>query len=166
IREQQRLIPTILPHAHCVGSLDLDVIDGLHLDYDSLKRMGNRMAFLAAPYVKKTIKPRSEIKLVSVHPGKTPRPTIIVDYSGVTGKLHAPGRPTGFCLKQKQSGELLDWIYKVDFDAAHPGRVILKTTSATNQNVVLYYGAGAAPYVNIVDESDMPLPAFGPAEIK
>ena len=166
IREQQRLIPTILPHAHGVPSLDLDVIDGLHLDYDSLKRMGNRMAFLAAPYVKQTIKPRSEIKLVSVHPGKTPRPTIIVEYSGVTGKLHAPGRPTGFCLKQKQSGELLDWIYKVDFDAAQPGRVILRTTSAPNQNVVLYYGAGAAPYVNIVDENDMPLPAFGPAEIK
>jgi sialate O-acetylesterase len=166
IREQQRLIPTILSHAHCVPSLDLDVIDGLHLDYNSLKRMGNRMAYLAAPYVTKTIQPRSEILLVSVHHGKTPRPTIVVDYSGVTGKLHAPGRPTGFCLKRKESGELLEWIYKVDFDAAQPDRVILRTTSVPNQDVVLYYGAGAAPYVNIVDENDMPLPAFGPAEIR
>jgi hypothetical protein len=166
IREQQRLIPTILSHAHCVGSLDLDVIDGLHLDYDSLKRMGIRMAYVAAPYVDKHITPRSEIKLVSVHRGKTPRPTIVVEFSGVTGKLHAPGRPTGFCLKRKETGEPLDWIYKVDFDVAQPGRIILRTTSAPNQNVVLYYGAGAAPYVNIVDENDMPLPAFGPAEIK
>jgi sialate O-acetylesterase len=166
IREQQRRIPTILPRAHCAPSLDLDVIDGLHLDYDSLKRMGNRMAFVAAPYVTKTIQPRSEIKLVSVHPGKTPRPTIVVDYSGVTGRLHAPGRPTGFCLKRKESGELLDWIYKVDFDPAQPGRVILRTTSLPNQDVLLYYGAGAAPYVNIVDQNDMPLPAFGPADIK
>ncbi len=166
IREQQRSIPTILSHAHCVGSLDLDVIDGLHLDYDSLKRMGNRMAYLAVPYVKKAAMPRSEIKLVSVHLGKTARPTIVVEYSGVTGKLHAPGRPTGFCLKRKESGELLDWIYKIDFDAARPGRIILRATSVPNQNVVLYYGAGAAPYVNIVDENDMPLPAFGPVEIK
>ncbi len=142
------------------------MIDGLHLDYNSLKRNGNRMAYSAVPYVKKAAMPRSEIKLVSVYLGKTARPTIVVEYSGVTGKLHAPGRPTGFCLKRKESGELLDWIYKIDFDAARPGRVILRATSVPNQNVVLYYGAGAAPYVNIVDENDMPLPAFGPVEIK
>jgi sialate O-acetylesterase len=166
VREQQRSIPIILSHAHCVPSLDLDVIDGLHLDYASLERMGNRMAFLAAPYVQKTIPPRSEIKLVAVHRGNTARPTIVVEYSGVTGKLHAPGRPTGFCLKRKETGELLDWIYKVDFDSTAPERVILRTTSVPDQNLVLYYGAGAAPYVNITDENDMPLPAFGPVEIK
>ena len=56
IREAQRLIPEALAHAHCVPSVDLDLMDGLHLDYDSMKRIGERMAFLAIPYVKKGVR--------------------------------------------------------------------------------------------------------------
>src|SRR5262249_14200578 len=32
VREAQRRLPQTLPHAHCVPSIDLDVMDGLHLD--------------------------------------------------------------------------------------------------------------------------------------
>ena len=140
-------------------------MDGLHLDYDSLKRVGERMAFLALPYVKKDVGPRSEIKLVSVQLGTTLKPTIVVAFSGVTGRLRATGRPTGFCLKDRATGESLDWIYKVDFDAARPNVVILRVARQQNREVVLYYAAGAAPYVNIVDDNDMPVPAFGPLEL-
>ena len=63
IREQQRLIPEILPHSHCVPSVDLGLVDGLHIDYDSMKRVGERMAFLALPYVNKDVEKRGEIKL-------------------------------------------------------------------------------------------------------
>jgi len=42
--------------------------------------------------------------------------------------------------------------------------VILWTTKMPDQDVALYYGAGPAPYVNIVDDADMPLPAFGPVK--
>ena len=166
VREAQRRIPESLPMAHCVATVDLDVVDGLHLDYDSLKRVGERMAYLALPYVKKGVVPRSEIKLASARFGKTLKPTIVVEYAGVTGKLRASGRPTGFCLKDKATEEVLDWIYKVDFDAAKPNAVILRVAKDPNREVVLYYAAGAAPYVNIVDENDMAIPAFGPIEIK
>ena len=40
--------------------------------------------------------------------------------------------------------------------------MILRTTALPVKGVGLYYGAGPAPYVNITDEEDMPLPAFGP----
>jgi sialate O-acetylesterase len=166
IREAQRRIPENLPRAHCVPTVDLDVVDGLHLDYDSLKRVGERMAYLALPYVKQGVEPRSEIKLVSVHLGTTLKPTIVVEFSGVTGKLRAAGRPTGFRLKDRATGEYLDWIYKVDFDAARPNAVILSVARQQNREVDLYYAAGAAPYVNLVDDNDMPLPAFGPIELK
>src|SRR5262249_54134437 len=111
IREAQRRIPESLAPAHCIATVDLDVMDGVHLDYDSLKRVGERMAYLALPYVKKEQPPRSEIKLRSVGFGQTLRPTIVVEFSGVSGKLRAPGRAVGFSLKSKETGAELNWIY-------------------------------------------------------
>ena len=81
-------------------------------------------------------------------------------------ELRSTGRPTGFCLKDKATGESLDWIYKVDFAPTRPNVVVLSVARAQNRAVVLYYAAGAAPYVNIVDDNDMAVPAFGPIELK
>ena len=89
----------------------------------------------------------------------------MVDFSGVQGRLTAGGTPTGFVLKEKRTGKPLDWIYKAEFDPDRPGRVILHSTSAPNADVALYYGAGVAPFVNIVDERGMSLPAFGPVDV-
>ena len=164
VRDAQRRLPEYLPHSHCVPSIDLDVIDGLHLDYDSLKRMGERMARLALQYSKHGVPPRSEIRVESVTAVKSPLPRIAVKFSGVTGRLRAPGRPTGFVFK-KSTGEALDSIFKVELDPARPDSVILWTTGAPS-DVALYYGAGTAPYVNIVDDDDMPLPAFGPIALE
>jgi sialate O-acetylesterase len=166
IRETQRRIPDELPFAHCVPSIDLDVMDGLHLDYESHRRMGERMAYLALAYVKAEVPPRTEIRLKSATIGSTLRPTIVVEFSGVTGKLRAGGRPTGFVLKNKTTGQPVDWIYKVDFDPARPNVVVLHSTGQPNPDHALYYGPGPAPYVNIVDENDMPLPAFGPIMVR
>jgi len=178
IRETQRQLPEILPRSHCVPTIDLDVVDGLHLDYDSQKRLGARMAFLALPYVnpavgakpvvgvKPAVGPRNEIKLASVRLVRRPRPVITVEFSGVTGRLRAAGRPTGFQLNDKRTGKPLDWIYKIDLEAARPQTAILHVAFENDRDVVLYYGAGMAPYVNIVDENDMPIPAFGPIDVK
>jgi sialate O-acetylesterase len=161
IRDAQRRIPERLTNARCVSSIDLDVMDGLHLDYDSHRRMGERMARLALPYMKKGTPPREEIRLKSVERVSAPRPCLVVRFSGVSGRLRAAGRPTGFVLK-KPAAETFDWIYKVELDPAQPGAVILRTTALPSPGVALYYGAGPAPHVNIVDDDDMPLPAFGP----
>jgi hypothetical protein len=53
----------------------------------------------------------------------------------------------------------------VEFDAKDPSSVILRYFPLMTQPVDLYYGGGIAPYVNIVDAKDIPLPAFGPVEI-
>jgi sialate O-acetylesterase len=166
IREAQRTIPERLPRAHSVPTINLDLMDGLHLDYDSLKTVGEQMATLALPYVKKGVPPRSEIRLKSASYSGGLRPRIVVEFGGVEGRLKAAGRPTGFVLKDKKTGQLLDWVYKAEFDASRPSTVILHATSIPNSNVVLYYGAGVAPYVNIVDERGISLPAFGPVEIQ
>ncbi len=157
----QRRLPETLEHTHCVPSIDLDVMDGLHLDYNSQARMGERMARVALSYTKKGVPKRSEIRLKAVTRVASPKPRIVVEFSGVSGKLHAPGRPTGFSFK-KATGETLDWIYKAEFDPERPGTVVLWTTSIPGRDAALYYGAGPAPYVNILDDDDMAIPAFGP----
>lgn len=165
IREAQRRIPDLLPKSHCVATVDLEVMDGLHVDYDSLKRVGERMAYLALPYVNRVTPPRREIKLVSAAFGKTIKPTIVVEFSGVTGRLRAPGKPTGFSLKRKDTGESLPWIYKVEFDRTRPNVAILHVGIGKQEGLQLYYAAGSAPYANVVDDNDMALPAFGPIEL-
>lgn len=165
IRETQRKIPETLANAHCIPSIDLDVMDGIHLDHHSLRRVGERMAYVALPHVMQGSPPRTEIQLRSVTPGMTPRPSIVVEFSGVGGRLRSPGRPTGFVLKKKATGQIVDWIYKVEFDSEKPNRIILWSAATPSEEMVLYYGAGAAPYCNIVDESDMAVPAFGPVEL-
>jgi sialate O-acetylesterase len=166
IREAQRTIPERLPNSHCVPTIHLDLMDGLHLDYDSLKTVGEQMADLALPYVKPGVEPRTEIRLKSASYSGGPRPRIVVEFTGVRGKLTSAGKPTGFSLKEKQTGKPLDWVYKATFDPDRPNAVVLHLTSPPGPDVALYYGAGVAPYVNIVDETEMSLPAFGPVEVK
>jgi len=182
MREIQRLIPEQVPNVHVVPTVDLDLFDGIHLDYRAHKRLGPRMAYLALPYVKRGMAPRSEMKLRSVRFTDTPlaKPRggeypIVVEFGGVTGKLGSPGTPTGFRLREKSTGEDVDWIYAVKFDPQRPNIVTLnwrlppaKSRLAENQkwDLLLLYGPGAAPYVNITDDNDMAVPAFGPIEVK
>jgi sialate O-acetylesterase len=165
IRETQRLISDQIPRVHTIPTIDLDLLDGLHLDYWSQKRLGRRMAYIALPYTGKGVAPRSEIKLKSVQFGNGLRPTIIVDFDGVTGRLRAPGRPTGFQLRSKTTGDDIDGIFKVDFDPERPARAVLHAYKLQKQDLQLVYAPGAVPYVNIVDENDMAIPAFGPVDV-
>ncbi|HEY1602368.1 MAG TPA: sialate O-acetylesterase [Pirellulales bacterium] len=161
VREAQRRLPETLAHSYCVPSIDLNLMDGLHLDDDSLQRMGQRMARLALPYTKKGVANRTEIRLKSVTRVAMPKPRIVLQFSGVNGRLQAPGRPTGFVFKMPND-ELVDWVFKAELDPDRPDSVILWTTTMPDRDVALFYGAGSAPYVNIVDDEDMPLPALGP----
>src|SRR5205823_4089185 len=140
-----RTVPERLANSHCVPSIHLNLMDGLHLDYDSLRTIGEQMAHLALPYVKQGIPPRTEIRLRSATYSGGLRPRIVVAFSGVQGRLKSEGKPTGFVVKEKRTGEVLDWIYKSEFDPSRPSTVILHATSIPNSDVVLYYGAGVAP---------------------
>jgi len=166
VRDLQRRLPEQIAHVHCVPTIDLDVMDGIHLDYASHKRLGKRMAYLAIPYTKTGVAPRTEIRLKSVETTvETGRPALAVEFNGVTGRLRAEGKPTGFRLRSKESGDDLNWIYKVDFDPQAPNRLILNLSRPPSPAVALVYGSGSCPYVNITDENDMPVPAFGPIDV-
>ena len=53
----------------------------------------------------------------------------------------------------------------MEFDASTPNTAILRYARDRDRKVLLYYAAGAVPYVNIVDDNDMPVPAFGPVAL-
>lgn len=167
IREEQRLAAERIPDTRMVPTIDVDQMDGLHTDYKSQQRVGEQMAWLALPYVKSGVEPREGIQLKSVRWGETPS-TILVEFEHVSGKLLAAGRPTGFELRarRKATGEGELWIYQCEFDSARPNVVILHVSGGAPRDGRLYYGPGAAPYVNIVDENGMSLPAFGPVDIE
>ena len=164
IREIQRLLPETIPNVHTVPTIDLNVADGLHLDYQSYTKLGPRMAYVALPYVNHDVPPRTEIRLKSarwIRGGQ-----IVVDFEGVGGRLWAPGKPTGFTLRNQKTGLDESWIFKIEFDAARPNMVLLRLSGAVPRNQMqLCYATGPAPYANVMDENGMPLPAFGPVNI-
>jgi hypothetical protein len=69
-------------------------------------------------------------------------------------------------------------IYRVDFDPGDGSAVILGVFDNAlinsggakfhplSEDFSLVYGGGSSPYVNLVDEKDMPVPAFGPIQPK
>ena len=106
IREAQRRLPETLLHTHCVPSIDLDVMDGLHLDYNSLTRMGERMARVALPYTKKGVPERGEIRLKAVTRVGSPKPRIVVEFTGVNGKLQCPGSTDWVHVQEGHRGDV------------------------------------------------------------
>lgn len=95
----------------------------------------------------------------------TRRPEIHLRFSGVNGRLTAPGQPTGFEVRFPSNKGQTPQIFRVDFDPANAAGVILRLGSPLEKPAQLYYGGGINPYVNIVDEKDIPIPAFGPVDL-
>ena len=165
MREIQRLLPETIPRVHTVPTIDLGVADGIHLDYQAYTILGPRMAYVALPYVNKDVPPRTEIRLTSAR--WIGGAQIVVEFDGVAGKLLAPGKPTGFTLRNSKTGLDESWIFKVEFDAARPNVVLLRANGAVPRiQMQLCYATGPAPYANVMDENGMPLPAFGPIQIE
>ena len=112
------------------------------------------------------------------------RMRIRVRFNGINGLLLFKGRPSGFQLRfpginindvdNNWGTGLYPAIYRIDFDPDDSSSVLLYASywnpSQTDdwlkdQKGYLVYGAGLNPYCNIVDEKDIPIPAFGPMEI-
>jgi hypothetical protein len=110
---------------------------------------------------------RTEIKLKSVYFGHAAKPSVVVEFTAVSERLRAPGRPTGFQLRNQDTGEDLEWIFKVKFTPDDSQKVILELAAKQQptESLVLLYAPGATPFATIVDENDMAIPAFGTAPV-
>ncbi|HEX4132309.1 MAG TPA: sialate O-acetylesterase, partial [Pirellulales bacterium] len=187
VREAQRRVAETLENVHLVPSADLyPLADPVHWDFEAYERLGPRVAEVALSQVYKLPGHGTPIKLQSfeVAERRDPRTggpipghhqtTLRVRFSGVSGQLRAAGRATGFSLRvpgmtpeQARGGAPV--IFAVEFDPDDPAAVLLHVTGYPEKlherGVVLCYGAGLDPSINITDERDMAIPTFGPVEI-
>ncbi|MFN0055301.1 MAG: sialate O-acetylesterase [Planctomycetales bacterium] len=190
VRAAQQRVAGLRKNAYLVGTLDLPLEDCVHLSFEGYQRLGARLAEIALSKVYHQPghgNPISPGKIELLQPENT-RKLIRIHFDGVTGKLRALGRPTGFELRpriplqnpdhyhtrQKEWKAPIYVVYRVDFDPEDPAGLILGVFDNAqllgkphklNEPVDLVYGPGTNPYVNIVDDKDIPIPGFGPLEV-
>ena len=150
---------------HFVSAIDLALSDGAHLSADSGRRLGWRLAEVALTEVYKVPGHGKSINLESVKYSKDAR-EIKLHFSGVTGQLHAPGRPADFHLRgNKPRYTYSPTSYRTLFDPDDPAGLILQLGGNLDEPFQLIYGSGPTPYCNIFDERDIPIPVFGPIDV-
>jgi sialate O-acetylesterase len=163
LREQQRRLAAEVPGVRMVPAADLALSDGIHIGWDGHKILGVRMARVALPQVTGDGE-RAGIDLASARFANADRTVIHVDFSHVAGKLQCCGLPRGFTLTLP--GEpARDLFFNVEFDAEHPGRVVLCRGAAVDPAATLSYGQGMNPILNITDSDGMAPCSFGPVPI-
>ena len=168
VREQQRLAAGQRKNLWVVPAIDLPLDDLIHIGTPGQERLGRRLAEVALTHVYGLEGRGRPLDLVScaVLPStEVLHHSLRVKFSGVTGRLQAAGRPTGFELRSDDPNRDGPMVYKVEFDPTDPAALIVWYTKAIKAPVRLYYGAGINPYVNLTDNLDMAVPAFGPIVI-
>ena len=153
IRELQRLWAAKTPHTALTSAIDLALDDGIHIGTAGQKKLGARLADLAAGH------PHLDLAGVSRAQGGR---QIVISFRNVRGGLTSAGRPTGFSLRHPDGREYVA-IFKTTIAGDD---VVLHIENATlPEGVSLFYGYGVDPYCNVTDAADAPVPAFGPIKI-
>jgi len=169
VREIQRCVAHLRENTYIVSSIDLSLDDAIHLSFESQQRLGRRLAEIALTKVYHMPAHGRPIDLAAIEvlQPQSERPMIRVRFSGVSGRLRAEGRPYGFELRSSEPGsDPLRMVYRVDFDPNDPAALILGVFHPfVHDHDKLVYGGGLHPYANIVDEKDIPIPAFGPIDL-
>jgi sialate O-acetylesterase len=166
IQESQRLAENTIPHSGMATCIDCRLDDIIHVGTDDLQLLGVRMANLACHDLF-----ADKAGCGSLRRG--PRPVsarfsdgiVTVEFTEVNGRLTHAGNLTGFSLHDAQ-GQPLALIYRQRLSASSPNKVELLVSGKLDPAVVLQYGAGRNPYVNLRDDVGMAAPAFGPMPIE
>ncbi|MGH9720664.1 MAG: sialate O-acetylesterase [Bryobacteraceae bacterium] len=150
VQDMQRRAEKTISRAGMATAADLSLDDGIHVSTPDLKRLGRRFANLATNPARPGPRPAS---------AKFDNGIVRVAFSGVNGRLQAPGRLSGFSVHSAE-GALLPLIYKMRVDPADPSAVLLHVGGKIPSGATLRYGSGKDPYCNLRDSADMALPVF------
>jgi sialate O-acetylesterase len=177
IQESQRKAEQTIAHSGMVATVDESLIDLAHADATSLKRLGVRLANVVChdlfpeasecSRIEKGPRPVSAVFLDELpkSPLQYMPKSVRVTFASVNGRLQAAGRMAGFSIHQGAGGPL-PVIYLIEPDPTDRQALLIRLTGPLPKGAVLRYGYGLDPYCNIVDEANMPVPAFGPMEIR
>ena len=163
VQEAQRRAAKKITKTGMVAGVDLTLMDLIHLDTASLKRLGVRLA-------KRVCQDLFSAKCSSLQPGPQLNGAeweapfrLRVRFAGVNGRLQAKGRLLGFGISGQDGGPL-PVIYRASVAADTGSAVILELNRRYEypQSLVLWYGYGMDPPSNVTDAEDLAAPAFGP----
>lgn len=161
--DQVELEPELAPGG-MVSSIDLELDDLIHIGTEGLKTLGYRLANLVErDFFGGTCQAGPRISQIERAQGPY-GPHIKVKLTGVNGRLRISGRVAGFSISGDPQSPNLAIIYDQTVSTEEPNTIILWLTKMPEQ-AYLWYGRGFDPYCNVVDESNMALPACGPLPI-
>lgn len=164
VQEQQRLLPTVIPHCDVVPAVDLALDDLIHIAGSAFPELAQRMARVAARLVHgdRREKPAIQPKAVRFHDPKPPfGPAVEVGFANVVGGLRTAGLPQGFSIINRD-GQPVECIYRTVVEGGS-ARLYLTGTAVPGMRVM--YGYGTNPVCNAVDGRGMAVPVFGPLPV-
>jgi sialate O-acetylesterase len=143
-----------------VASIDVEMVDPIHVGTEGLRRIGRRLARLAQG--------RAEpIRVAAVERsgtlGEWPAALRVrIAFSGLRGGLRPRLHLPGFSVRSPD-GEEVSMIYRAEVlpDDRHAVVLSLSGVPRTPEDGI-WYGFGANPYCDLVDEEDNAVPSFGP----
>lgn len=168
VREAQRLAAHERKNLYFVSAIDLTLDDPIHLSWEGQRQLGQRLAEVALTYAyQRPAHGRMiDLKSIEVRDRLGGFPVLHLRFSGVSGRLKSAGRPTGFELREASAAyKQAPGVYRIDLDPQDPSALNLYVSGPLVGPVKLVCGGGLDPYVNIVDDKGMALPAFGPVDV-
>lgn len=166
IREHQRRIAMERKNIYFTTAIDQTLFDPIHLSGSGQQCLGRRLAELALTYIynKPARGQQIDLESITVDPQNPTR--IRLHFSGVSGRLYASVPLVQFELRGASPAyKTKPMVYRVDYDPQDPAALILVVSTPIVGPVKLIYGPGIAPHMNIVDDKNMPIPAFGPLDV-
>jgi len=175
VREAQRRLMNERRGVYVICPLDLPLDDVIHISQEGHLELGRRLAEVALSEVYHKKGHGTAIQLESIEtlsrdrltspPCFSPPYQIRLNFRGVTGGLKASPRPVGFELL---GGKQTPYLFRVEIDPANPTAVLLSFNMPNDQyepGMKLVYGSGMDPFINVMDEKGMLIPAFGPITV-
>ena len=164
VQDIQGRIGETIPDTGVVASIDLSLVDAIHLNAKSQMRLGWRLANLARRMVYNDTSVETGPKLKRIYALDDSHLKIAVEYSNVNGKLLPESRIAGFSVWEGLTK--CESICEAAVDEKNPHRVILNLAEPLPEGGAVAYGFGTDPYCNLVDEADMAALTFLPKEVK
>ncbi len=167
MREVQRQAARQIQGVHVVSGIDLGLVDLIHVDTDGLKTLGMRFAkqvcgdLYSGERACADLKPGPDFESVAWEGPFRLR----VKFSGVNGRIGAPGRVLGFDIRDREE-QYKPLVFRAEISEAGDEVVLsLVRREEVPEPAFLSYGYGMDPTANLVDAEGLAAPGFGPIRL-
>lgn len=156
VQDAQRRIEGLFRNVGMTTAIDLELDDGIHVGTDAYLVLAARVANLATGKVERGPRPVR---------ARVDGSRILVEFTSVNGRLRHTGRLNGFTIHNAE-GKPVPLVFRQRILAGSGNTVELLFAGKLPVGARVHYGYGKDPYLNLVDEANMPSPVFGPLPIE